>query len=611
MADKLSLSALMVMVDDPNTPESALAPYFYAVSGDAPYRVRVEVNPETVEIPAGTRSAGLLSLANSAARLRRRRRFEQKMLDSHYQGPVIVSEGDSWFQYPILLKDTIDWLMEDYAILSLDAAGDTMANMAKQAEYRKAVAASNADILLLSAGGNDLLADGNIVRHFAPWMPGKKPDEILLPSFDALVRTVVGAYQAIFQEFEASRPALKIFVHGYDNPLPRDNGIWIGGPMIRHGIIDADARAAIVREMMTRFNNALQQLASHFPAVHYIDARGTVNADQWYDELHPVDAGYRVVASRFGAAIKALWTPESAVQTPRGADAQDAASAPAAVRGRRGFSLHVGINSNDPAGYPSAERLVAAEFDAQDMEYLAKRAGIMSRETLLGADATVSKFKSAMQGLAQHAEPQDFVMITYAGHGGSLDDFSGEETDFRDETLCLYDKMLLDDELFEMLAAFKQGVRVLLISDSCHSGTIYRMAESNQIRDNPPPGARTLSRSQLALAARANEPYYAGIQASLAQRGWAGPDYERMIPIAASVRIFSGCQDNQNSMDGQTNGVFTGVLKSVWQNGAFSGNYDRLFGDIVSRMENPKQTPKHTLLGPDDPIFNTQKPFTV
>jgi len=40
-----------------------------------------------------------------------------------------VAEGDSWFHYPILLRDTLDWLSDDYAIFDLAAAGDTLENM--------------------------------------------------------------------------------------------------------------------------------------------------------------------------------------------------------------------------------------------------------------------------------------------------------------------------------------------------------------------------------------------------------------------------------------------------------------------------------------------------
>jgi hypothetical protein len=40
-----------------------------------------------------------------------------------------VAEGDFWFHYPILLRDTLDWLSDDYAIFDLAAAGDTLENM--------------------------------------------------------------------------------------------------------------------------------------------------------------------------------------------------------------------------------------------------------------------------------------------------------------------------------------------------------------------------------------------------------------------------------------------------------------------------------------------------
>jgi hypothetical protein len=40
-----------------------------------------------------------------------------------------VAEGDSWFHYPIVLRDTLDWLSDSYAIFDLAAAGDTPENM--------------------------------------------------------------------------------------------------------------------------------------------------------------------------------------------------------------------------------------------------------------------------------------------------------------------------------------------------------------------------------------------------------------------------------------------------------------------------------------------------
>ena len=48
----------------------------------------------------------------NSCRLRRRWAFEAKISEG-YAGPIIVSEGDSWFQFPILLDDTIDNLSRD------------------------------------------------------------------------------------------------------------------------------------------------------------------------------------------------------------------------------------------------------------------------------------------------------------------------------------------------------------------------------------------------------------------------------------------------------------------------------------------------------------------
>ena len=43
--------------------------------------------------------------------------------------------------------------------------------------------------------------------------------------------------------------------------------------------------------------------------------------------------------------------------------------------------------------------------------------------------------------------------------------------------------------------------------------------------------------------------------------------------IKASALLISGCQDNQYSMDGERNGLFTSNLLAVWKDGKYSRNY--------------------------------------
>ncbi|MEZ5628493.1 MAG: caspase family protein [Rhodocyclaceae bacterium] len=59
-----------------------------------------------------------------------------------------------------------------------------------------------------------------------------------------------------------------------------------------------------------------------------------------------------------------------------------------------------------------------------------------------------------------------------------MPDRSGDEADGRDEALCPHDigdgQILLDDDLRALPDQRPAGVRVVLISDSCHSGSVTR-----------------------------------------------------------------------------------------------------------------------------------------
>ena len=100
---------------------------------------------------------------------------------------------------------------------------------------------------------------------------------------------------------------------------------------------------------------------------------------------------------------------------------------------------------------------------------------------------------------------------------------------------------------------------------------------------------------------RTNRVFYDDIQRNLP----AKPD-----PVTATVRLISGCQDNQLSGDGAFNGVFTGRLLRVWSNGRFEGNYASFHHEIVVGMP-PTQTPNLFVFGADNPAFAGEKPFTV
>src|SRR5262249_60950951 len=89
------------------------------------------------------------------------------------------------------------------------------------------------------------------------------------------------------------------------------------------------------------------------------------------------------------------------------------------------------------------------------------------------ADATAAAVVSAIEHAAERLQAGDIFLISYSGHGSQIPDPS--EPDQKSETWVRWNRQLIDDELFALWGQFRAGVRILLISDSCHSGTVARL----------------------------------------------------------------------------------------------------------------------------------------
>jgi hypothetical protein len=295
-----------------------------------------------------------------------------------------------------------------------------------------------------------------------------------------------------------------------------------------------------------------------------------------------------------------------------------------AAKKPRGLSLNIGLNSVSAAHYAGwTGPLAACEFDAKDMAALATGRG-MKATVLLTKDGTRAKLLSALRAASKALVKGDFFFLTFSGHGGQVPDVSGEETDKLDETWCLYDGQLIDDELYMELGKFATGVRILVLSDSCHSGTVVRagppaigiVAPELRSKMMPPSvGMRTYE---------AHKAFYDKLQMDVAKAegGTVVDPDEALAGVAVSTRLtkiakrvkarailISGCQDNQSSYDGQHNGAFTGRLLTVWNRGNFDGNYATFHAHIKSGMP-AIQTPNLFTMGPVA-TFLKQKPFTV
>lgn len=276
----------------------------------------------------------------------------------------------------------------------------------------------------------------------------------------------------------------------------------------------------------------------------------------------------------------------------------------------RGISLHIGLNSVDPDSYEGwGGTLVACENDADSMHNIASSLGYETHK-LITSKATRSAVTDAISEVARKLNADDIFLLTYSGHGGQVPDANGDEPDGKDETWVLYDGELVDDELHELYTRFESGTRVVVLSDSCHSGTVTRAMYER----TAPIEAEFGVRSHSVFRSKAIPP---DVQVKVVDRHKQKFDkiQEDTAPAVmrspeATILLISGCQDNQLSSDGDVNGLFTEALLKVWNDGKFKQDYRR-FQKSIKRSMPPSQQPNYYVIGAPDKAFEHQRPFTI
>lgn len=292
-----------------------------------------------------------------------------------------------------------------------------------------------------------------------------------------------------------------------------------------------------------------------------------------------------------------------------------------------GISLHIGVNRVDQSHYLGLEELKAAVNDAKDYQTIAKEIfGYQKTGLLLDEQASTHNVKSHLLAAADQLSPGDIFFLSYSGHGGLVEDphfrIKGDEP--YDQTWCLYDRQLLDDELYEAFKKFKPGVRILVISDSCHSGSVTRevtarstSAEASlaqQENEFTTKLADFLRESDLRskevptdLARRINS-RQADLYSTLQDKYKKNSKTE---DIGASVRLFAACQDNQITFDGKDNGRFTSVIKDI----IYSGEWQELTStqQFIERLRKAYAfpTPNFYSYGADNLDFDYNFPLMI
>lgn len=290
----------------------------------------------------------------------------------------------------------------------------------------------------------------------------------------------------------------------------------------------------------------------------------------------------------------------------------------------KGISLHIGLNKVNVAHYNQIRELAGAVNDARYMQHLAKNAFQYGRcDLLLDESATAQKVLALLREYALQLRAGDLLLLTYSGHGSTIQDlYSPVKGDERfDQTWCLYDRQLIDDELYMAFSLFRAGVRIFVISDSCHSGTVTRelaegdddignlnaefnaafteMVERNGLR------MKRLDKKEVDATFSKNQEQYKKVYEALAER-----QAKQRRPVAAAVKLLAACQDNQVALDGQEHGLFTGQLRTLLEKGkGRSMNIGELHRHLCEMV--PYQTPNLFEYGAVIPAFEQYSPFSI
>jgi hypothetical protein len=253
-------------------------------------------------------------------------------LEATSTGPVLVAEGDSWFDYFPAGLDVISCLKKffGYNIYNVSKAGDTLDNMAwgTQFDPRRwqrdrppleetlaAIERHRPPIVLLSGGGNDIAGDEllSFLNHKTSGLPALRQDYTNFMLKDYFLRI----FQHISHEIWNQDANIHIILHGYGYPIPDGRAVvrllgfsfvgpWLRPALVAKGYEQRAEQQQIVHKLIDEFNFMLAQFAATDSRLHYLDLRSSISDTDWANELHLKNSAYRRVAGEFDQVIRPL-----------------------------------------------------------------------------------------------------------------------------------------------------------------------------------------------------------------------------------------------------------------------------------------------------------------
>lgn len=238
-------------------------------------------------------------------------------LRNHPGYPVVISEGDSWFSFPVhanLIDQLDDMAARRMSLLRLERSGDEVVDMtsdSKLATLRGYLHRYKPHVLLWSGGGNDIVGS-ELLRFIAVRGATFDVDAALhTPALTKRYAQIRNAYARLVALRDSTAPACLIVTHGYGNVIPsgRKAKLWgiTAGPWIKpfleaRGYTRKTEQQAVVDALLGRFNTILDSFVSS--TFLKCNVAGVIQDNEWNDEIHPTRKGFEDAARVFHDTLR-------------------------------------------------------------------------------------------------------------------------------------------------------------------------------------------------------------------------------------------------------------------------------------------------------------------
>ncbi|HME88846.1 MAG TPA: hypothetical protein VKE30_06505 [Chthoniobacterales bacterium] len=239
--------------------------------------------------------------------------FERKDVLTKVYPPndqVIICEGDSWFNHP-LLEDLPELLLYfGYSVLHSNYPGKLLKESLKEANFVAPLQDKRKPqikALLLSGGGNDLINWGRDGAPFSPIFQNVPPtsqpiDFINVGKLEQALAELAGSLKGIAEELARNAAGkLPVLLHCYDFIEPKKygpsplKGTWVDKQLDEiKAPPDPEFRKKITGELQQRWIDSYKAVCREL-GWQFVVSQQIVKT-RWYDEIHPKNEGFYAIA---------------------------------------------------------------------------------------------------------------------------------------------------------------------------------------------------------------------------------------------------------------------------------------------------------------------------